>query len=1161
MSFDRFIDPYKPDSKPAKAWQWGWLTGLVQSVKDENGLGRVKIQCPQIDPELDLPNADDQQVWVLEEFTCNETAGGSHRLLKPGTLVAFLPMAGDLSKVLVLGCLPNQRDRPPIGLDRAEETYGHQTPGGVTHANDDKDGTRIDEFPHGVQQLVSGKGEITQTTKGNARIDMKPDGAMSIGNDLSHTNHDKEGTVTQSSGGGAVTKLDSEGKVEVKSAGQANLNLDGTNAVIQGPLDAASTATIAAGSALIGTSARSLGYLSFLQSLATQLVEGKNLDLLLNEVQEGLEGITEALNKNLPKGLSALGKLGSIDPKLLGKRLAPQLADALDFDYGKLFKTVQGVFNSDVSADRLFDALKQNLPTAFANALDIEKLKPILETLDHSVDLQVEAVVESLLPKGSAGFENLKALGLHTEIGKLQSLLSNPLPDASTHPTLLTQVVNARAAEIRATLPPELRQFVPDATVKDALLNTATRQPPVDLGSSSALLAGLGGAFGGGSVADSGDLLGSALGNALINGSAADTVEPIPTIDNVPVKFTSRLDDLRRRQAQAAQQVPIAAALGGQFGQVDFANLVGSGSGAAELGGATGLFLSATGESDTLGALQDSGGNAIAAADLFGSALGAGSGSLGSGGALIVGSDAAKIDGPTLDGVPIKLTSRLQDLRERLGGENAFVPLDIGVLGDDSINEDLGAGFGAITGSGVSELTGGLLGGAFIAGSNADTVGSSSDPGVLFGYGAASTARELMGLGSAATRIGVDLGAFGSQTDRAEPLSLSALYAQRRNPQNTDGLEAIVGTALGGMVAKTEQSAKAAAGNLNLIGLLQTLIKTLQDPKRSATDVAPSLEALVTALPGLPIDGSLSRDFIPAAIRAIGQMLRPALQETLKGATQLLEAIPSNIKGAVMRAGQNFLEGLADEQGIGGLLHLAVGKSELLGPVIPADKLGPAGGLLGNLASKALSGLGNSSIAALAAPVVQTVVNNQTTGLAQTLGNAALAYPGAQEFVSQVSSTVSQVSGIVGMVGETAVADLTRAQRSQVRADDNGAGIESPWGGFGFSADGMVGLAKKISLAAVGGGAALEMNEAIGVGLSAMGADGKPTAQIGAKDGAVSIAAVGPDGKPIASIGATAEGLKLNDRVFDWDLIDGLLKRIADLETQLAAMTPPSSGV
>jgi len=107
----------------------------------------------------------------------------------------------------------------------------------------------------------------------------------------------------------------------------------------------------------------------------------------------------------------------------------------------------------------------------------------------------------------------------------------------------------------------------------------------------------------------------------------------------------------------------------------------------------------------------------------------------------------------------------------------------------------------------------------------------------------------------------------------------------------------------------------------------------------------------------------------------------------------------------------------------------------------------------------------------------------------------------------------------------------------------------------------MVGLAKKISLAAVGGGAALEMNEAIGVGLSAMGADGKLTAQIGAKDGAVSIAAVGPDGKPIASIGATAEGLKLNDRVFDWDLIDGLLKRIADLETQLAGLTPPSSGV
>jgi hypothetical protein len=401
----------------------GVFPGVVTANNDPEGIGRVRVQSPLIEENVDLPNDADGWIPVMEEFVVNANYGGSHRLIPLGAQVVLTAMGGDPTQLVVLGCLPSRVDRPHPEFDRANQRYGSVTPGNVIQLQDDSTAAQVIARPNGVTEVITPGGDITKQTEGSARVQLRSDGTSLLENDQGYTGVAPDGTVSAQSPGGASSVLAADGNVAVSSGQGSQMNLTSAEGVLTGPLAQVSLIARKVQQELSSILGPASEFLSQAAGAVDDFEVGGDIEGLLSSAQNFLKR-AQAASSTLKQGIQSFEQLASFSPGEIGDLIGPQVNQVLGLAQNS--DLIQG-WLSDLSVDEVADRLQ----TLTEQEIDSESFAAILNGLSHDPALQLQAALAEITPGGFSGIQSVVGSGLHPHLATVQSLL-----DASTLPQI-----------------------------------------------------------------------------------------------------------------------------------------------------------------------------------------------------------------------------------------------------------------------------------------------------------------------------------------------------------------------------------------------------------------------------------------------------------------------------------------------------------------------------------------------------------------------------------------------------------------------------------------------------------------------------------------------------------------------------------------------------
>lgn len=459
----------------------GSLIGHIARIDDPEGFGRVQVVVPLIDSIDVLPNGDDNWIPTTEAFTTNATAGGSHTLLQVGTAVKLDPLYPANGKNwIVAQCVNSRVDRPHPDTNRANGTHGSVTLNGVFDVSNDTDQSRIYSNPHGAVDYFSPEGDRLLQTQSEARMQLTQDGNARLENPLAFTHVSDQGTVTQRSAAGAQSVLSQDGQVQIDSAFAPGLRLTALASTLQGPMSAISAAMGNATGLLQGYLGEAQGVLQSLSSLSGGL-QGGPLDLdgiteVLGEASSLVGSLQQGIGSTLSQGLDALKPLQSASALELGSFLVPQLAAVQRV--APLIQQVESLVRGQLSGAELIQQIMSLLPADRALQIDGDRLEQLLGGLNHSPEMQVEAILDEVLPGGFSSIQNLVEPGLHRTVAALPEIVNQPLP---TDPIDRITEIERRTVEAQNFLPANLRGSITSDQIR-AWISSSSDRPELLLG-------------------------------------------------------------------------------------------------------------------------------------------------------------------------------------------------------------------------------------------------------------------------------------------------------------------------------------------------------------------------------------------------------------------------------------------------------------------------------------------------------------------------------------------------------------------------------------------------------------------------------------------------------------------------------------------------------
>lgn len=373
MDLNQLVNPELPEShfpNLQSGQVMGWIPATVTDLNDPKGLGRIRVKIDLIDPNTSISNLEDGWCWVGERYTCNEREGGSHRLLQTGTLIAAIPMLGDMRQLLLVDCLPNGVDRPNPDFNRYEGKHGETTPGGVTVANDDTNQSKIEAYPHGVVKSISGEGDVQTSTAGGARSQLTRNGDARIESPKAFLHALENGDLSVANGTGAGMDLQANGNVGMKSAFGSGVTLGERGAVYTGPLSEASDAVKKARNLLMGNIGRGLRILEMLEEIMGAL-NGDEADPQLassaiNNLLDRLEGY---FSTDFEQGIETMVELAKLSEKELGRTVGDQIGQAYDINLAAIIGVVQGIVGGGFPPSSLI-AIREKAGKIIAESLE-----------------------------------------------------------------------------------------------------------------------------------------------------------------------------------------------------------------------------------------------------------------------------------------------------------------------------------------------------------------------------------------------------------------------------------------------------------------------------------------------------------------------------------------------------------------------------------------------------------------------------------------------------------------------------------------------------------------------------------------------------------------------------------------------------------------------
>lgn len=442
----------------------GSLIGEITSIADPIGRGRVRVRCKLIDQDNDLPCEPDGFIQTTELFTVNAGQGGSHQLLQVGTLVKVDPMyPANGRNWIVSGCVPNNVDTPHPDTNRAQGTHGSVSRNDVFHVSNDEDQSHIDAYPHGVVDHTSADGNRTIQTEEGARMALQQDGTATLENPQSYTTLTKEGKVELKSKGGAKQTLSETGEVSLDSGFAQGLRLNGLLATLHGPLSsvAAAVKTIEQMQGVLSQAKQALAAMGSISEEMGLPLETEELTGLLDEASGYLRQVQE-VGQQIGQVNEALSEIQNMGAAELGGYLSEQIGVARDI--APLIQQVRPLLQEGLSGSDLTARLLKVIPQDIRKSIDLGRFEKLLTALDYDPELQLQAILDNVVPGGFEKIQNMVGMDLLERIPGIEAAIAQPWPETSD-PEVFTQELQQRAQLLGLQMP----QWASDLLSTDTL--------------------------------------------------------------------------------------------------------------------------------------------------------------------------------------------------------------------------------------------------------------------------------------------------------------------------------------------------------------------------------------------------------------------------------------------------------------------------------------------------------------------------------------------------------------------------------------------------------------------------------------------------------------------------------------------------------------------
>lgn len=472
MSLESFTHP---DHLTAQAthiregYIMGAVPGIITSIDDLESLGRVTVKVNLIDPTTNLPSASYGYAWVIEDFVCANQAGGAHRFLEGDAQCFLIPLLGLPTQWVLLGCVNSYAEPPSPELNRAKGLHGSVTPNGVQKISNDQNQSQVHAFPHGVTQLISPQGDIVDQTQGGARTYLSAVGEVRHENPGSFTQLTPQGDVVQQSKAGARTLLSQDGNAIFASAFQAALQLLRQETKLTGPPDPISAALKQLNSFLGGHVGNAQRILKQIQGVTARMPNGI-LASAIAQAEPLLKQLGNGLGRTIAPGLDALKVLQKATPSQLGGLVTQQIGAALNFNLDQVVPQISAIVNQKLPTS----ALTQTLETLLQKPLKPETIAA-LGGLSYDPKLQVQAVLDSVLPEGFGQVKTLLGLDLADKIAPLQRLLTQVPTFAAneTDATAYETWIKRQIQKVQGLLPKPLQKLLKPAFLRNLMEGTS----------------------------------------------------------------------------------------------------------------------------------------------------------------------------------------------------------------------------------------------------------------------------------------------------------------------------------------------------------------------------------------------------------------------------------------------------------------------------------------------------------------------------------------------------------------------------------------------------------------------------------------------------------------------------------------------------------------
>lgn len=472
MSFDQLIRPTFAEARSTslqEGFLFGLIPGVVTRVDDPEQIGRVQVECPVIEPGVNLPNSNDGWIPVMESFVVNGTTGGSHSFVQVGSQVVMSCLFGDPRQMIVVGCLPSRVDRPHPDLNRASGTYGSATPNETVEAYRDTDASAVISRPNGVLHTISGEGDVMTQTEDRGRVLIQRDGTTSLSNDFSHTTLSKDGEVSQRSADGAIAILRADGKVEIASSSAARLQLDQQDGLLEGPLNALSQAIAGVSTSLSGALGEAQGLLTDLEAIAQDFLPGSDLETFLGQAGSVLDDL-KGLKDSLKTGADWLRRIQESSLEELGRSLSPQSSSLRKL--GSLARQIEPLLSRDISGAAIAQQVAALLPEDLAKNFSVQQIGTVLDGLRHDQPMRLQAILGAIAPNGFRSIRNLIGLDLHRDFDDIEQIIEAfqatppPTPNAPAPPE---DPLKLAIAALKSKLPKAIARFFDDQAIASIL--------------------------------------------------------------------------------------------------------------------------------------------------------------------------------------------------------------------------------------------------------------------------------------------------------------------------------------------------------------------------------------------------------------------------------------------------------------------------------------------------------------------------------------------------------------------------------------------------------------------------------------------------------------------------------------------------------------------